>query len=61
LEPAYIHHIISFLGDDVHDVTGLTEVVYLSLIPNPFRVLVNVFQEELVLHDPLNGLDEQIT
>ena len=51
---------ISIFGQDGHDFEGLFEVLDVVRVAGPDAVLPDVPHEQLVLHQPLHRLDQQV-
>lgn len=68
LESSHLHHVITGLRHDMHHIQSLQPssslfshlVKHVRAISCSLGELEDVFEEELVLHDALHGLDEQI-
>lgn len=60
LQATDVHHIVGRFGHHLHNVHCLPQRFHLVRQPRPFRILEHVPQQQLILHDPLNGLDQDV-
>ena len=61
LQPANVHHVVRLVWHDGHDVEGLGDGLGLLRQPCPLGILEDRLQQHVVLGQPLDGLDQQVS
>ena len=61
LQPADVHHVVGLVGDDGHDLEGHLQRLGLLEQVGPLGVFEDGLQQHVVLGQPLDGLDQQVS